>query len=123
MPRTTKPPAYRLYRRTGQAVVTLNGQDHYIGRHGTKVSRDAYDSLVGEWLANGRRMPTDDQYSLTVTELIASYWSHCRDYYRNVEELDKIRLVFRAIRGLYGHTTVQDFGPLALKNVRQTLVG
>ena len=61
MPRTTKPPAYRLYKRTGQAVVTLNGQDHYLGLHGTALSRKAYDVLVGEWLANGRRMPEPTQ--------------------------------------------------------------
>ncbi len=113
MPRTTKPPAYRLYRRTGQAVATLNGRDYYLGPHGTKAIRDAYDRLVGEWLANGWRIPTDDQDSLTVTELIAAYWAHCRDYYLNAGELEKIRLVIRAIRRLYGHTAVQDFGPLA----------
>ena len=66
MPRTTKPPAYRLYRRTGQAVVTLNGRDHYLGPHGTKTSRDAYDRFVGEWLANGRRLPTEDQDGFSI---------------------------------------------------------
>ena len=122
MPRTTKPPAYRLYKRTGQAIVTLGGRDYYLGVHGTKVSRDAYDRLVGEWLANGRRLPTDGQDGLTVTELIASYWVHCRGYYRNESELGKIRLAIGTIRRLYGHLPAQDFGPLALKSVRQTLV-
>ncbi len=75
MPRTTKPPAYRLYRRTGQAVVTLNGQDYYLGAHGTKASRDAYDRLVGEWLANVRRRPAQET-SMTVSELVAPYRPH-----------------------------------------------
>ena len=49
------PPAYRKHRRSGQAIVTLSGQDHYLGPHGTKASKSEYDRLVGEWLANGRR--------------------------------------------------------------------
>ena len=43
MPKTIKPPSYRLYKRAGQAAVTLDGRDFYLGRHGTKVSLDAYD--------------------------------------------------------------------------------
>ena len=34
-------PSYRLHKPTGQAVVTLNGKDHYLGRHGTRESKDA----------------------------------------------------------------------------------
>ena len=31
-------PSYRLHRPTGRAVVTLNGRDLYLGRHGTTGS-------------------------------------------------------------------------------------
>ena len=82
MPRTAKPPAYRLYKRTGQAVVTLDGRDHYLGAHGTKASRSAYDCLVGEWLTNGRRLPTEGGSSVTVTELVAGYWRFAEGCYR-----------------------------------------
>lgn len=47
-------PSYRLHRPSGQAVVTLNGRDCYLGRHGTPESRLEYDRLVCEWLAVGR---------------------------------------------------------------------
>ena len=47
------PPKYRLHKPTGQAVVTLDRKDHYLGVHDTKQSRDAYDRLLGEWLADG----------------------------------------------------------------------
>ncbi len=30
-------PKYRKHRATGQAVVTLNGRDFYLGPHGTQV--------------------------------------------------------------------------------------
>ena len=32
-------PSYRLHKPSGQAVVTLNGRDYYLGKHGTAESR------------------------------------------------------------------------------------
>jgi hypothetical protein len=59
MPNTssTRTPSYRKHKGTGQAVVTLNGKDHYLGRHGTATSRDEYIRLVSEWMAGGRQLP------------------------------------------------------------------
>jgi hypothetical protein len=52
MPRLVKAlPSYRKHRSSGQAVVTLNGRDIYLGTHGTQASRIEYDRLTGEWLA------------------------------------------------------------------------
>jgi hypothetical protein len=39
-------PTYRLHKRSGQAIVTLAGQDHYLGRHGTQHSRQKYRRLI-----------------------------------------------------------------------------
>jgi hypothetical protein len=50
-------PRYRKHRASGQAVVSLSGQDFYLGPYGTKVSRDAYDRAIAEWLARGRHPP------------------------------------------------------------------
>ncbi len=36
-------PKYRLHRPTGQAVVTLNGRDTYLGKHGTPFFQSASD--------------------------------------------------------------------------------
>ena len=43
-------PKYRKHRASGQAVVTLSGQDFYLGPHDTKASKLEYDRLIGEWL-------------------------------------------------------------------------
>ncbi len=51
----SKNPSYRLHKASGQAVVTINDRDHYLGRYGSATSRPAYDRLIGEWLANGRQ--------------------------------------------------------------------
>ena len=50
-------PKYRLHRASDYAVVTLNGRDHYLGPWQSEASKVEYDRLVGEWLANGRRLP------------------------------------------------------------------
>ena len=49
-------PRYRRHKRSGQAIVTLNGRDHYLGPHGSQTSVSEYDRLVAEWLASGRRL-------------------------------------------------------------------
>jgi hypothetical protein len=46
MPRlTNSEPKYRKHRASGQAIVTLSGKDHYLGRYGTKASEREYDRL------------------------------------------------------------------------------
>jgi hypothetical protein len=82
MPRLTESlPKYRKHRASGQAVVTLNGKDHYLGPHGTKASRQEYDRLVGEWAQNGRRLPASGTQCITVLELIAAYWRFAKSFY------------------------------------------
>ena len=44
-------PKYRLHRASGQAVVTIQGRDFYLGPWKSKASRVEYDRLIGEWLA------------------------------------------------------------------------
>ena len=56
MPRLVRQvPRYCKHRASGQAVVTLSGQDFYLGPYGTKASKLEYDRLIAEWLASGRR--------------------------------------------------------------------
>jgi hypothetical protein len=47
-------PAYTLHKAPSQAIVRLSGHDHYLGPHGTPESRQKYDRLLAEWLAQGR---------------------------------------------------------------------
>ena len=65
-------PSYRRHKPSGQAVVTLNGRDIYLGPWNTKASRAEYDRLIGEWLAAGRCLPKPDA-DLTIAELALGY--------------------------------------------------
>ena len=49
-------PKYCKHKASGQAVVSLNGKDHYLGPHGTAVSKREYDRLVGESLKAVERL-------------------------------------------------------------------
>ena len=64
MPKLTRGlPSYRRHKSSGQAVVTLDGRDFYLGPHGAKVSRAEYDRVIGEWAAYGRRLRSGDGLS------------------------------------------------------------
>jgi integrase len=124
MNRRRKAPKYRLHKSSGQAVVTLSGKDFYLGRHRSEISRREYDRLVGEWLANGRRLVLEeDNFEISVGDLILRYWEFCQEYYRKngkpTSEQGHMKQALRIVRHLYGHTMVRDFGPLALKTCRE----
>lgn len=128
MPRLTNSlPKYRKHRASGQAIVTLDGRDFYLGPHGTKVSRQEYDRLVGEWQANGRCLPVKQQkQAMTVTRLAVQYLKFAQTYYvkngRQTDEVMCIKVALRHLRKLYGSTPVDDFGPLSLVAVRESMV-
>lgn len=123
------PPSYRLHRATGRAVVTLCGKDFYLGGHDTPESRQAYDRLIAEWYASGRRiMPQAERTgSLRVAQIVAAFMAHAESYYvapdgQHTSELDNYRQAVRPLERLYGTTAAVDFGPLALKAVRQEMI-
>jgi integrase len=129
-------PSLRRHKPSGQAVVTLDGKDHYLGpwpatlRKPPPGAREAYDRLIAEWLANGRRPPDPaaDAPALTVNELILAFWRHAEQHYRRddgrpTSELADYRLSLRPLRELYGPTPAADFSPLKLKAVRQRMIG
>jgi integrase len=124
---TTQPPSYRRHKRSGQAVVTLNGQDHYLGPHGTKASKREYDRLIQLWLANGRIIPrSDGAAGITITELLARYWRFVTGYYvkddQPTNEQRSIKSALRYLKALYGRELVAEFGPMKLKAVRESMV-
>lgn len=58
--RPKRTPSYRLHTPSGLAVVTIDGKDIYLGRHGTPESEEQYHRLIVEWLAN-RQAPSPSQ--------------------------------------------------------------
>jgi integrase len=130
-------PTYRLHRQSGQAVVTLTDpsgrrRDVLLGAHDSPESRAAYDRVIAEWAAAGRRLagpPAGGASPATrsVNEVLAAFWDHAEAHYRHPDgtptrELADFKLSLRPLKHLYGDSPAGGFGPLALKAVRQLLI-
>jgi hypothetical protein len=106
-------PRYQLHKATGQARVTIDGRDHYLGAFDSPESRERYRQLVDRWLL--RRRAARGHVSMTVGELVLLYDQHARSYYRKngrqTSEVGVIRAALRPVVKLYGRTPVCDFGP------------
>ena len=114
-------PAYRLHKQSGQAIVTVDGRDITLGKHGTPESREKYNRLIAEWVANGRHLKP--KAAATVAVLIAAYWRHAPDHYKGSRgELGALKAALCLLRRLYGETPAAGLGPLALKAVRAAMV-
>jgi integrase len=131
IPRT---PSLRRHKPSSQAVVTLDGKDHYLGpwpagrRKPPPAAQEAYDRLIAEWLANGRRLPQRaEETPLTVADLVLAYFRHAEQHYRRPDgtptsEIREYKLALRPVVHLYRSLPAAEFGPLALKAVRQLMV-
>jgi integrase len=124
-------PSYRLHKQSGQAIVTLTDglggrRDVLMGKYGTPESRAEYLRVIAEWEASGRRLTRPAAGGLTVNELILAYWTYAGGYYRKsgkpTDQLHRVRLALRPVRDLYGHTLAAEFGPKALKAVRERML-
>lgn len=127
-------PSYRLHKPSGQAVMTVstNGgsrKTYYLGKHGSDESKAEYKRLVSEIsVSRGHSVVTNGiAVDLTMNELILRFWDHATLHYRHPDgrpttEIENYKLSLRPLRELYGHTRVHDFGPLALKVVRQRMI-
>jgi integrase len=128
MPRLSNSlPKYRRHKASGQAIVTLAGKHHYLGPHGTKASRLEYDRLISEWVASGRPAIGERTKSdLTINEMLAGYLRFAQGYYilggKPTREVQCLKIAMRPLKQLYGRTSVVDFGPIALKAVRDKMI-
>lgn len=125
-----KQPAYRLHKPSGQAIVVLSGKMIYLGAHGSKASRTLYDQKIAEWLAAGRRLPSQQNQShggtgLSIMELSAAYLEYAKGYYRKdgkpTTSLLRVKAALQHLK-LYGRTAAAEFGPLKLRAIQQQLV-
>ncbi|MCH8252709.1 MAG: recombinase XerD, partial [Planctomycetes bacterium] len=121
-------PKYRRHKRPrskDQAFVELDGERHYLGPYDSPESREAYHRLLAEWSANGQQTPSkaDD---VRVVEVCAKFWDHADVYYRRPDGtptiLERVKITMKPMRELYGRTRAAEFGPNALRAVRQVWI-
>ena len=133
MSRRQKIPSYRLHSQSGQAVVTLpdslgSRHDVTLGKYDTPESRAEYARVIAEWEASNHHvLPRNGQGSITINELILQLWPTIEAHYRRPDgspsrEQEDFILSLRPMKHLHGHTLATDFGPRALKAVRDLMI-
>lgn len=113
----------------GYARVWIDGQAISLGRYGSPESKERYNRIIGEWLANGRRLP--DHYRqakavVTCAELMRDYLRHCQTEYikRGVltREYEHVATILKITRALYETCPVEEFTPLAYYAIRDGMI-
>jgi integrase len=107
--------------------VTLYGKNHYLGVYESPESYEMYARLIATWRAglpiNGRSEPDK---VLAINELILAFWRYAETHYvkngESTAELANMKDALWPLRELYGSTPAAEFGPRALKAVRQHMV-
>ena len=129
MPRLVEAtPKYRLHKASGQAIVSIQGHDFYLGPWNTKGSKVEYDRIICEWLAAGRQLPAanGEASDLTIVEVLARYKKFAVQHYQKdgvpTGEWDNIQYAIEPLMRLYSRTLVRDFGPLALKSLQAQMI-
>lgn len=127
-------PTYRLHKQSGQAIVTLNvngkRRDVTLGLYNSPESKEEYRRVLANLESlSAAPAPVPAALDLTVNELCLRYWKHAETYYPNdhegkpASELADIKYAIREFRGFFGDRPAREFGPVALKALRERMVG
>ncbi|HOH49810.1 MAG TPA: tyrosine-type recombinase/integrase [Candidatus Hydrogenedentes bacterium] len=117
---SVKVPKYRHHKASGQAVVTIQGRDHYLGPHGSHESIERYARLVAEAQLNGGVIAPKQEVKPTVNAMLDAYEVFCEHYYGKTP--DYIRVATKHLRLLAGNKPLADYKPLDLLTLQQHLV-
>jgi integrase len=109
-----------------RGFVVIDGTRHYLGRYGTDECTQRYHRLIHTWLANGRALDPPER-AVKIVELIRDYWRHAKRHYRSpngnvTSSRNRVRTAARKLKALYGDTPASEFGPTALRAVRQAWI-
>ena len=118
----TRIPKYRKQGGRNKGFVEIDGERIYLaGGYGSPESRREYDRVIAEYVARratGRKRPK----SPTVGLLCRDYLVWAQQYYAEGGEFDHLRYAAAPLLAIHERTGVAEFGPLALKEVRETMI-
>lgn len=122
MARSKKVPGYQLHKASGQARVRIDGKDLYLGAYDSPESKALYQEICREWTLTH----AGPKAKLTCNELALRYLAHAERYYvKNgvmTSEVHSIRLALRYLVAKHGKMLCVNFGPKALKSVRDDMI-
>jgi integrase len=132
MPHRNRPPSYRHYKPKDLAVVRIKGKDHYLGKYDSPESWREYYRLIADHLAPAQRLNLVQDESqpkpppLKVKKLCLLYTQFAESEYvkdgKPTGEVPCIKHSLRRLIKLFADKPAADFGPKALKMVRDEFV-
>lgn len=133
MSRTKLPPKYRRHKSSGQAVVTIRGQDVYLGPHGSAGSHELYAKILAGTVTPDqlRRKPSSpvvvETARVYVVELLAAFWTHAHAYYVDLSgepngDHHNYRTLVKRLRVFAHGLLVSEFGPMRLIQFQELLI-
>jgi hypothetical protein len=131
MPRSGNIPACRPHKPSGQARVIIAGKHIYLGAFGSPESREKYARLITQHFSSqSAQIPASGETAtaplLSINELLLRYLQFAMQYYvqdgKPTGEVRNLKDAMRPLRALYGLAPANDFGPKALKLVRQYMI-
>jgi integrase len=121
-------PRLCTHKASGKAYVTdpATGKETYFGPAGSPEAEARYGRWVAEFTARGRAGPAPPAEGLTVGQLVVAYLKHVDAEYvkdgRPTSEPRTVRTALAPAHDVYELTPAADFGPAALKAVREKYV-
>ncbi len=127
-------PSYLQHKQSGKARAVWTdtvGVRHFRmlpGPFGSVESRTAFAKLELELAVAPARPLGAENAGVSVNELFLAFLGYAAGHYRRADgtpthEVAEYKLVTRYVRELYGNTPAAEFGPLALKVVREKFIG
>ena len=94
---STRIPKYRLHKGSGQALVQINGERIYLGKHGSAESKEKYQRIIAEWLVSVGEPKQGDvaspattiRHDLPINEMLLAYLKFAEGYYAKDGEATK----------------------------------
>ena len=123
MPKTNIP-NYRLHKATGQAFVELGGRRFYLGKHGSKASREEYERRIAEYLGNGRQLPpTMTKTGVSCQELAVQFLEWAQEHFMNQpRSFNHMKMAVGFLVKHYGREAADNFAPMSLVFIQKQLV-
>ena len=123
-----KQPGYCLHKPSGRGYVELGGKQHYLpGKHGSKESTQEYERLIGEYLANGRKLPGTGLSAaqsvpgaMTCRELAVKFLDWAKSRYDKKGYSHCWAAMFFLTK-YYGSVPVDDFIPVSLEQLQEQM--
>jgi len=118
-------PGYLKHKKSNQAFCKIGGKFIYLGRYNSKISRERYEEVIAEYLANDKKLPQKkDQNDTTIAELAIAFLEHAEEYYpaKNGKTSSGFWHCNRAIKPVvqfHGNKITAEFTPLDLKDIQK----